>query len=318
MQGEVILRAKGGRALSTTHPPLSVAAPLRLAAALLVASALLPATAARAQAPAPLSPPIAGEPSVPVPPATPVKPGLLAAGGAFDNPNPDVVVTVRAGVEVSPSYFGSKDYSVGPDLAARIDFLRLPGGFTYGSSRTVGFRQGWGLQGSFRYIGGRDGDDELAGFDDVPWSAEVGLGVGYEQRNWRAFTDVRYGVVGHNSWVGELGADAISYPVEGLTLTAGPRLSFGTDSFARTYFGVSNEESAANGELPVYTAHGGLLGAGVEVGARYLFNERWGVEGAANWQRLVNSAADSPITEQGDDDQYSVRIGITRRISLDF
>ena len=157
------------------------------------------------------------------------------------------MVTVRAGVQVSPSYFGSKDYEVGPDLAARVDFLRLPGGFDYGSSRTVGFRQGWGLQGSFRYIGDRDGKDELEGLDDVPWSAEVGLGVGYEQRNWRAFTDVRYGVVGHNSWVGELGADAIAYPLEGLTLTAGPRLSFGSDSFARTYFGISNQESAANG-----------------------------------------------------------------------
>ncbi|MFO1142090.1 MAG: MipA/OmpV family protein [Amaricoccus sp.] len=287
-----------------------------LAAAL--ATVVASSGVALAQAPSALTPPAPAEPSIPVPPPAGTQPGMLDAGGALDRPNPDVVVTVRAGVEVSPSYFGSKDYVVGPDIAARVDFLRFPGGFTYGSSRTVGFREGWGLQGSFRYIGNRDGKDELVGLDNVPWSAEVGLGLGYEQRNWRAFTDVRYGVVGHNSWVGELGADAIAYPVEGLTLTAGPRLSFGSDMFAQTYFGISNSESAANGTLPPYQANGGLLGAGVEIGARYLFNERWGVEGAANWQRLVNSAADSPIAEQGDDNQYSLRIGITRRISLDF
>ena len=153
----------------------------------------------------------------------------------------------------------------------------------------------------------------------MPWSAEVGLGVGYEQRNWRAFTDVRYGVVGHNSWVGELGADAIAYPIDGPDAHRRPAaLVRQRHASPQTYFGISNSESAANGTLPAYDANGGLLGAGVEVGARYLFNERWGVEGAANWQRLVNSAADSPITEQGDDDQYSVRVGITRRISLDF
>jgi outer membrane protein len=51
---------------------------------------------------------------------------------------------------------------------------------------------------------------------------------------------------------------------------------------------------------------------------RYLLNERWGVEGAAEYERLLNDAADSPITEQGSADQYTVRVGITRRISLDF
>ncbi len=74
---------------------------------------------------------------------------------------------------------------------------------------------------------------------------------------------------------------------------------------------------AASG-LDQYSANGGLLATGLEVGARYLFNERWGVEGAIGYDRLVNDAADSPITGQGSADQYTARIGITRRISLDF
>jgi MipA family protein len=248
-----------------------------------------------------------------------VAPNLFAPGGRFDSSTPDIVVTLRGGVKVSPAYLGSDDVEFGPDLAGRVDYLRFPGGFEYGSGEAVGYRTGLGLRGSVRYLGERDSDDheEIEGLDDIDWSLETGLGLGYEQRNYRVFADARYGVIGHNAWVGEIGADGIAYPMEGLTLTFGPRLELGDDRFASTYFGVSGAE-AADSDLSEYDASGGLVGAGVEFSARYLWNERWGVEGNATYQRLLNDAADSPITEAGSDDQYSVRIGITRRISLDF
>jgi MipA family protein len=249
-----------------------------------------------------------------------VAPGLLTGAlDALDAPNPDVVISLRGGVEVSPAYFGSDDYQFGPDVAVRLDYLRLPYGIEFGSARTVGFTTGWSLQGSARYIPERDSDDyaQLDGLDDVDWSFELGMGVGYNQRNYRLFGVARYGVIGHNAWVAELGADGIAYPVEGLTLTLGPRLEFGDRKFNDTYFGVSSEE-AANSSLPEYEPGSGLYLAGVELGARYLFNERWGLEGAAGWGRLMNDAGDSPITEEGSADQYRVRVGVTRRISLDF
>ena len=67
-----------------------------------------------------------------------------------------------------------------------------------------------------------------------------------------------------------------------------------------------------------FDAGGGLLSAGVELGATYQINDDWGVEGALTWDRLAGDAADSPIVATGDRDQYSVRIGLTRRITLDF
>jgi outer membrane scaffolding protein for murein synthesis (MipA/OmpV family) len=253
------------------------------------------------------------------PPPAPQPAPLAERGGLLTATNPDLVTTLRAGIAVSPAYLGSDDYELGPDLDIRFDYIRLPGGLEFGSSSSVGFRTGWGLSGSLRYLGERDSNDhdQIRGLDDVPWSLEAGLGVGYEQRNYRAFTDVRYGFIGHNAWVGEIGADAIAYPTEGLTLTLGPRLEFGDNRFAETYFGVSASE-AANSDLPEFNASGGLLAAGVELGARYRFNERWGVEGAATWDRLLNDAADSPITATGSEDQYQIRLGITRSISLDF
>lgn len=248
-----------------------------------------------------------------------VAPGLLAADGVFDSATPDVVMTIRGGIQVSPAYFGSDELETGPNVSARFDYVKFPGGFEFGSGQTVGFRRGLGLQGSVRYIPERDSDEysEIEGLDDVDWSFEAGLGVGYEERNYRLFANARYGVIGHNSWVGELGADGIAYPVEGLTLTFGPRVSLGDERFTNTYYGVSEAESANSG-LAAYDPDGGVLGVGVVLGARYLWNERWGIEGAARYDRLTNEAADSPITEAGSPDQYTFTIGITRRISLDF
>lgn len=228
-------------------------------------------------------------------------------------------MTVGLGASVGPSYFGSDDYDIGPWGTVRFDYLRLPGGLSWGSANTIGVREGFGLRGSFNYVGSRRARDnsELRGLDDVDASYEVGLGIGYETRDWRAFTDVRYGFGGHGAVVGEIGADAIFHPVESLTLNMGPRLDFGSGSFMRTYFGVTEEESLASG-LREYNPSGGLTAVGFEVGARYAISDGWGVEGVATYDRLVEDAADSPITALGSEDQFGFRLGVTRSISLGF
>lgn len=243
----------------------------------------------------------------------------VSFGSGSPGDQPKVLATVRGGITVSPSYFGSDDYEVGPDAAVRLDFLNVPGGLTWGAAEPVpaGVRSGWSFRGSARYIAGRDASGGLSGLGDVDPTFEAGFGLGYEQRNYRVFTDVRYGMVGTNAWTGEVGADGILRPSEGVTLSLGPRLSFGDDTFATTYFGVSGAQAAASG-LDPYRADGGLYSAGVEVGARYMVGSRWGVEGAASWNRLVNSAGDSPIPEAGSRDQYKLRLGLTRSLSLDF
>jgi outer membrane scaffolding protein for murein synthesis (MipA/OmpV family) len=272
--------------------------------------------------PAPLAGPLE---AVPAPTAIPRKrttgilPAFIYGNGLFDAEKPDFVATFRGGVRFAPAYFGSTTIRSGPDAGFRLDHVELPGGITLGSNDTVGFLSGFGPRLAARYIRARNSDDyaEIRGLDDVPFSLELGFGLGYEKRNYRAFADVRYGVIGHNSWVGDIGADGITYPYEGLTLTLGPRVSFGSQHFMDTYFGISAPESEASG-LAAYEPEAGIYGAGVEFGARYLFNERWGIEGAARWTKLSSSAARSPIVENGTDDQYIVRFDLSRRISLDF
>ncbi|WP_432254887.1 MipA/OmpV family protein [Limimaricola sp. AA108-03] len=254
---------------------------------LAIALAPLPAMAGA------LDQPVADPVIVPAPPA-PAAPGRVLA------------FTLRGGVAVSPEYFGSDDYETGPDLGFALDRLRF-GPLDIGNDDPDFVSTGFGLRGSFRYIGERDADDVdgMAGLDDVDAALELGLGAGYDTRNFGVFADVRRGFGGHESFVAELGADVYAYPTERLTLRAGPRALFAEDDYAQTYFGT-----------PGFDADGGLISAGIEVGGIYAFSENWGLDGAVTYERLLNDAADSPITE--DEEQLGARLGITRRIDFRF
>ncbi len=248
-----------------------------------------------------------------------IMPGLLSAGGALDNPDPDLVLTIGAGASVAPAYFGSEDLEFGPTGLFRFDFVRFPNGFTFGSGRSVGFNEGFGLRGAARFIGERKAEDyrELRGLDDIDWTMELGMGIGYEQAQYRFFADARYGFFGHEAFVGQIGADIIARPVDGLTVTFGPRLDLGDDKFMNTYFGVTPANAAAS-RYDSYSADGGIVSAGLELTALYQFDERWGVQGSLEWNRLLDDAANSPITQFGDDDQYQLRIQLVRRVSIKF
>ncbi|MBJ3761222.1 MipA/OmpV family protein [Maribius pontilimi] len=232
--------------------------------------------------------------------------------------SPDLIFTLRGGVATAPDYFGSDDYTIGPDFGFSLQYARLFGR-EFGSADPNDPRYGIGLRGSFRFVDERTADDnaELAGLEDVDTSLELGLGLGYTSYRVDAFADMRYGVVGHEALVGELGADFKVYPTDRLTLSLGPRVFVGSGKYADTYFSVSPGEAAASA-FDAYDADGGVLSAGLELGATYELNEKWGVEGAVTWDRFTGDAEDSPIVQNGDRDQYGLRVGITRQITLDF
>jgi outer membrane scaffolding protein for murein synthesis (MipA/OmpV family) len=231
---------------------------------------------------------------------------------------PAIGFTLRGGVGTAPTYFGSDDNEAVPDIGFELNYLSL-GGFTIGDPDPLFEPQGLGVTGSLRFIGERDASEEsdLTGLGDVDASLELGVGLRYAAENVEVFGAVRYGVVGHESFVGEIGADAFFDATDRLTLRAGTRVFFGDDDYASTYFGVTGAEAAASGGgLSAFDAEGGLLSAGVEVGAGYRINDRWGIDAAVTYERLRNDAEDSPISL--DDEQLSARIGLTRRFTLGF
>ncbi|WP_308916391.1 MipA/OmpV family protein [Jannaschia sp. LMIT008] len=226
--------------------------------------------------------------------------------------------TLRAGVAARPDYFGSDSAEAAADLGFSLNYLRL-GGLEFGNPDPLYVPEGFRVTGSLRYVGDRDDDDnaELAGLDDVDASLELGAGLAYGTRDYQVFGAVRYGVIGHEAWVGEVGGDVFFRPNDQLTLRMGPRAFFGSNDYADTYFGVSGAESiASNGNFTSFDPGGGLISTGVELGAGYRFNEDWGVDAAVRYDRYRRDAADSPILQ--DDDTVSARIGITRRFTFGF
>lgn len=257
---------------------------------------------------------------------------LPAAAGSYDAPAteptvaaqapakaPSLVFVLRGGASASPTYFGSKKTKAGVDAGFSLQFLRLPMGHSIGSADPGAESYGFSPRGSFRIVSKRSAKDspELAGLNTVKASAELGMGLGYTQRNFEAYADVRYGVIGHKAFVGELGANLIMKPTADLTVKIGPRVFLGNDKYAATYFGVTAAEAAAS-TFAAYTAKGGVLSAGVEIGATYALNDDWGLDGAVRWDKFTNSAKNAPIVVQGRDSGVSVRIGLTRRIALTF
>ena len=148
------------------------------------------------------------------------EPEILVVSAPLVAPaTPDLIFTVRGGISAAPTYFGSDSYEVGPDFALGFQFLRLPGGRTIGSEDPNNVRYGLAPRGSLRIIKERSVADspELAGLNDIDLSVELGFGLGYTAKNFEAFGVARYGVVGHEAWVAEFGADVIARPNDRLT-----------------------------------------------------------------------------------------------------
>ncbi len=249
---------------------------------------------------------------------------LLSFGLAFAMAVPaaaqDRALTLNLGVGLAavPAYPGADRYEAQPDLNFSSGSLTW-GTFTLGTRRPSASQEGLSLGGSFRLIGSRDAADapELAGLEEIDTAVELGLALTYQDRNWRAFGQIRQGFGGHDGITGTLGADLIFRPSNRITVTAGPRLHLGDADYAGTYFGVSAQE-ATQSDFGRFDAGGGLLGAGFQVRGSYETDGPWSVEGRISYERLQNSAADSPITQSGSADQWQLSIGLSRSFSLRF
>lgn len=226
--------------------------------------------------------------------------------------------SVRGGAAVAPSYPGSDSFTAAPDLALTFGALKW-GAVNVGNGIGVVPENGLSFRGAFRVVGDRKVEDnpELAGLKDINAAVELGIGMTYRQTNWQAYGEVRQGFGGHHGVAGTLGADLIFRPDDRLTITAGPRISLGDTEYAQTYFGIAAGGGSA---YAPFAASGGALGAGFQVQATYELNNDWALEGAVGYEKLLNDAADSPITTSttGSDDQWTLRLGLSRAFTLRF
>jgi MipA family protein len=229
--------------------------------------------------------------------------------------NKQYVLDLGGGVIYKPKYPGADDYIFLPFPIFQASRLYFPGLGHFG-----GTVSGFSIYPSFDYHGKREASDspDLAGTNTVDWALEVGAGIAYRWDWLRVYAQARQGFNGYSGQVVETGFDVTARLGDRLRLVAGPRVTWASDDYMSTYFGVTPGEAAASGGgLSLYSAGAGFESAGILARLSYQVSDRTTFHVRAGWQRLIGDAADSPIVAAGDENQFSVGVGVSRRFSFD-
>ncbi len=227
------------------------------------------------------------------------------------------VFDLGIGAMVKPRYEAADSYLVYPFPIVSVANFYLPGLGQVADGRK---KRGVFVYPSFSFIGERKASDsaDLTGTNTVDWALELGLGGGFRTEHYRVFAELRQGINGHTSQVGQIGADAIIYPTDKLEFSFGPRADFAAGGYMDTYFGVSAAEAAASGgRLTAYDPGAGFKSVGISARASYDLNEDVRLHLQGGYDRLVGDAADSPIASAGSKDQFSIGLGASYRFSFD-
>jgi len=239
---------------------------------------------------------------------------LPSTGGAPPVRTYDIILEVGAGGAMRPAYEGAKGYEFNPTGFFTLHYLRLPG---IGDVKKERADEGLSIGPSFRYVYKRDSErhPELRGLGDIDAAFELGGRIAYQWGLFRPWLAMRYGFGGHSGIVAETGLELRFRPTAMTEFAIGPRASFASGEYMRTYFGVTPAEAARSG-FGAYTPGAGIKGAGLEVSGRYEFTDRWALVGSAQYERLIGDAAASPVVRVGNENQITARLGLSYRFGL--
>jgi len=133
------------------------------------------------------------------------------------------------------------------------------------------------------------------GLHNVGFTAELGGFLELWPTDFiRARFEAREGVSGAEGFDGNIELDFIQRYGD-FTFAAGPRLQFGDNQFASSYFSVSPSEAALNPNVYSYQAYGGLISAGGLGSIKYQFTPTWSATAFGGVSRYTGSASGSPI-----------------------
>lgn len=235
---------------------------------------------------------------------------------AQDDPSDGAKRTrIALGPQVKPSWPGATDVSFGPLIDFATAYGDTPFEFeapdeSFGSSVATSDNFAVGPVLSFET---KRNSAEVGGvLPDVDFSLEVGGFVNYTvSDNFRLRAEARQGVTGHDGFVAVFGADYMTRDDDKHLISIGPRVTIADNGYQDAYYSVTPAQSIASG-LPAYDASGGLQSVGVVVGYIQQLTDRWGIYSYAQYDRLVDDAANSPIVRTyGSRDQYAGGIALT-------
>ncbi|MCI4592561.1 MipA/OmpV family protein [Sphingobium sp. BYY-5] len=221
---------------------------------------------------------------------------------------------VTLGARLVPSFPGADGMGLRPyvDVSRRRGDELFPFRPPDENPSVVAYNRGAIIFGPVIGLVGERRRDDVGGLDKVAFTVEAGAFVRYSlDSHFYLSAEARQGVNGHKALTGVIRADYVARDGDRWLWSLGPRLTLASGRYAKTYFAVTPREAAATG-LPAYRPDGGLFAAGVALGARRQLSRRWGVFGYAKYDRLLGTAADSPIVDRfGSRNQWSGGLAVS-------
>lgn len=245
----------------------------------------------------------------------------LAQSVSNDN---DRVFVLGGGAAYRPEYKGADEYEVQPfpyfsvrypisgmtlslqGAALKLDVLA---GDTFSAGPVISYQQGRDddiTNPIVRQLSTIDGAVEGGGYLDF----ETPIGPGSLSAGVTALSDLS-GV--HDGYSVALNLGYRMPVTSRLSLGVGAEVNWADENYMQTYYGVDLPGAFASG-LPSYAAEAGMERAGVNVNLIYRLTERWGVGVFGGYDKLLDSAADSPIVvQEGSPDQYTGALAVFYR-----
>jgi MipA family protein len=217
---------------------------------------------------------------------------------------PDRLLIIGAGVGVMPEYEGGSKSRTGliPFIQARRGRLSFDDGLRFDvvqsetTSLSVGASYDDGRRDYRPRWAGTMGSDHLHGMGRIERSATLDMRASQTLGAWELNADV-------TRWLNqpftsaELGARLDLSGATGFNLSVGAYVDWNNRQYMQAHFGVSEEQSRRSG-FAIHTSPAGVRSARLVAQAAWPITLRWMLVGTVSGDRLLDSAAHSPIVQQ--------------------
>ncbi len=238
----------------------------------------------------------------------------LCAGPAAADPlslfGYNVSITLQGAT--ASAYQGSRHYSGFP--SASVSFLKPWEYDAFGApddSPGVAILDLTSLQigAAGNFIPDRGNSHSLRGMKDIGWAGEGGGYVNWWPTRWtRVRVEALQGSFSEHGLLVNTAADFVTHKGR-FTLSTGPRFAWANAGYNNVYFGVSQAE-AQTSRFQAYQPGAGPLTAGGEAAVEYRWFGHWRLDVSANYDRLLDRDAQSPIVRAGSANQFSMAGGV--------
>jgi outer membrane scaffolding protein for murein synthesis (MipA/OmpV family) len=243
---------------------------------------------------------------------------------AASKETPDWLISIGAGAVMAPAFEGSDDYNMMlfPDVRVTYKdrfFASVADGIGYNVINSHGWRAG--PIGRIRWAREEDGGspwrvagtetNALSGLGDVDTGFEAGVFGEYTwQQHYAAKLEVRQGMAAHDAVIADVSL-AYKNTYGNIGYSIGPRLTWASEDYHQTYFGIDAAQSARSG-LAQYDADSGIVSYGVGGFAAIPLGEQWRGNLFAGYDHMGNEPSDSPlINERGSEHQFMTGASVT-------